>query len=775
MRIALVAHGLPPHERTGVESYVAALARELARSGHRVAVFAPRRGPDAGRGLDAPHLALRNERRDGYDVTWLALGEPPHDARERCETPGAAAAFATFLEREQPEVVHFHHLAKLGFGLIDVAAARGIATLLTAHDFHAVCHRATLLRPDLEMCPTVGDPSLCARCDGALEMLDTQPELSDYQMGASPEQLDAAGRRGLAELLAREAPPATREVRRELDRARQLSLAKLDWILAPSRCVRERLIEGGIAAEKIELAPCGVDGRALGALEPPRGAPEIVRFGFLGGLSKHKGVHVLLDAWSQLDAPAHLEIHGDSTDRAYVAAMEARASELGVAWRGAFEQRDLPRVLGGLDVVVVPSIWLENAPFVIREAFAARRPVIASRTEALAESVRDGVDGQLFELGDARDLARVLRRCATERELIERWSRAIVAPMDIADDARRSVGRYDRLRAARRSKAPHELPQSLRLFAHRYVRLAGTPTRDLFDVVDAGIERLRAALAPEVESSQLRETALASSRARDEIADLRREVSWLREVLAGRDGQLAALRNDHSSLAAERDWLRATAADRERAVAALERERTWLRGTIDADAARIEAGNRALEQSQAALAGSVRELEWLRDLHSSVERELDWLRGVRADVERERDGLRATLEDARVARGELSQALEDAQRRSDDAQARKDELARRVDDLAREHASLEKHEQWLRGASKALAELVLAGDVAPTSDIDRVLGDARGRAVAMLDELRWRREQMHGARADGGAVIRGLIARSALGRRFEGWSERDRK
>jgi hypothetical protein len=95
----------------------------------------------------------------------------------------------------------------------------------------------------------------------------------------------------------------------------------------------------------------------------------------------------------------------------------------------------------------------------------------------------------------------VLRRCATERELIERWSRAIVAPMDIADDARRSVGRYDRLRAAHRSKAPSELPQGLRLFAHRYARLAATPTRDLFDAVDAGIERLRAALAPEVESS----------------------------------------------------------------------------------------------------------------------------------------------------------------------------------------------------------------------------------------------------------------------------------
>lgn len=767
MRIALVAHGLPPHERTGVENYVAALARELARSGHRVAVFAPRRG------LDAPHLALRNERRDGYDVTWLALGEAPRDTRERSETPGAADAFATFLEREQPEVVHFHHLAKLGFGLIDVAAARGIATLLTAHDFHAVCHRATLLRPDLEMCSTVGDSDLCARCDGALAMLDTRAELSDYQMGAGPEQLDAAARRGLAEVLAREAPPATRELRRELDRARQRSLAKLDWILAPSRCVRQRLIEGGIAAEKIELAPCGVDGRALGALEPPRGAPEIVRFGFLGGLSKHKGLHVLLDAWSQLDAPAELSIHGDSTDRAYVAAMEARAGELGVAWRGAFEQRDLPHVLAELDVVVVPSIWLENAPFVIREAFAARRPVIASRTEALAESVRDGVDGQLFELGDARDLARVLRRCATERELIEKWSRAIVEPMDIAEDARRSVGRYDRLRAARRVKAPSELPQSLRLFAQRHARLASLPTRDLFESVVTGIERLRTAVLPESDGGELREAALASSRVRDDLADLRREVAWLREVAGHRDEQLAELERARCAITAERDWLRSTAAGRESALAALERERDWLRGTIEASAARFEAAQRSLEQSRSALSGAEREIAWLREVHTSAERELDWLRGVRADIEREREWLRASLDDANSARAELHRTAEDAQRRGDDANARCEELARRAGDLEREHASLAKHEGWLRGAVTALAELVLAGDVAPTSDIDRVLGEARGRAVAMLDELRWRREQMRAARADGGAVIRGLIARSALGRRFEGWSERD--
>ncbi len=40
-----------------------------------------------------------------------------------------------------------------------------------------------------------------------------------------------------------------------------------------------------------------------------------------------------------------------------------------------------------MDWVVTPSIWWENAPLVIDEAFAQKRPVIASDMGGMAESV----------------------------------------------------------------------------------------------------------------------------------------------------------------------------------------------------------------------------------------------------------------------------------------------------------------------------------------------------------------------------------------------------
>ena len=46
-----------------------------------------------------------------------------------------------------------------------------------------------------------------------------------------------------------------------------------------------------------------------------------------------------------------------------------------------------------VDWVVIPSIWWENAPLVVQEAFRHRRPVICSGIGGTAEMVRDGIDG----------------------------------------------------------------------------------------------------------------------------------------------------------------------------------------------------------------------------------------------------------------------------------------------------------------------------------------------------------------------------------------------
>jgi hypothetical protein len=70
--------------------------------------------------------------------------------------------------------------------------------------------------------------------------------------------------------------------------------------------------------------------------------------------------------------------------------------------------------------VIVPSTWWENAPLVILEAFRHRRPVICSDIGGMAEMVEDGVSGLLFRAGDAADLARTMRRAASEPGLLEK-------------------------------------------------------------------------------------------------------------------------------------------------------------------------------------------------------------------------------------------------------------------------------------------------------------------------------------------------------------------
>jgi glycosyltransferase involved in cell wall biosynthesis len=99
----------------------------------------------------------------------------------------------------------------------------------------------------------------------------------------------------------------------------------------------------------------------------------------------------------------------------------------------------------GVDAVVVPSIWWENSPVVIQEAFRNRRPVICSDIGGMAEKVRDGIDGLHFPVGDALALARLIERLAADPEKLRTMREGIQLPPSPADAAREHLAIYDRL------------------------------------------------------------------------------------------------------------------------------------------------------------------------------------------------------------------------------------------------------------------------------------------------------------------------------------------
>lgn len=756
MRIALVAHGFPPEERTGVENHTAQLAAALSRAGEEVEVFAPR--VDRTR----EHLALAHEARgapsregregrDGFHVTWIATNRTARTPREALDPPRIARVFATWLAARGIDLVHFQHVHKLGLALIHAAARAGLAVVYTAHDYFPVTSEYTLLAPDLSPLDPADDRAM-ARCDLARSFLDRIARLGDHHGFALPEDLDPEARASLHAILhgdpanadcSRETIEEAVRERRDLELRRREAFARVDLLIAPTRHVADALRAGGLGRVPMEIDPCGIDLEPFIALRstlaklatpaPPRRSAREgpIRFGFLGGVLKHKGVHVLLESFAGLDRAAELHVFGSSKDRAYVERVRREAERVAASWHGPYEARDAARCLAQIDALVVPSIWPENAPFVIREAFAAGRPVIASRIGALAESVREDVDGLFFEAGDARALRETLRRCIDENGLLARLARGIRPVRSIDDQAQGLAARYAALVREKRER-PARLPAHLSAFAARVRHFEEMPSGDLAEHVYGGLEKLRVSLlgAKAVPEELLARAVFGRSSIPRTLAALEKERDWLAAVVADKEAVLdvlarraAWLEDRVGAREVEAAELERKEQDHARARAALEKEARWQAEIAAARAlslAEITAARDALGAARDALAA-----------------EVGWLRRSLEDAQRAAEEAGRTRTQALAARDAAALALEEAQRQRDGQRDLVRTREREVAWLEETLAERERRLEWL-DATLAERDRRLESLDATVADRDRRIGWLDTTLAERGREIEWR-------------------------------------
>jgi glycosyltransferase involved in cell wall biosynthesis len=201
-------------------------------------------------------------------------------------------------------------------------------------------------------------------------------------------------------------------------------MASVDLFLAPSRFLRDRFVrEWGVHEAKIELLRFGVDLDSFRAVQRTRA--EKLRVAFLGSLIGVKGPHLLLEAWGlvspELRARGSLVLYGPSQhEPEYVARVEALAREVGARIGGRLERAEVARAHASIDLIVVPSVWFENAPLVIYESLAAGTPLLVSDLGGMAELVEEGAGGWRFRTGDAADLASKLSGFLADRSPLDR-------------------------------------------------------------------------------------------------------------------------------------------------------------------------------------------------------------------------------------------------------------------------------------------------------------------------------------------------------------------
>ena len=210
----------------------------------------------------------------------------------------------------------------------------------------------------------------------------------------------------------------------------------VDEFIAPSQFLAERYTAWGISPKKLRvienLIPDGPPSEtAHGHL---RERP--LRIGFFGQISALKGINVLLDAAQQLERSHQgevlFEIFGEYRNqpsefqKEFVERLDGLSAN--VRFQGPYDEHRVDRLMQSVHAVIVPSIWWENSPLVIQEAFRNRRPVICSDIGGMAEKVRDGIDGFHFAVGSSTDLVMLIEEFLENRERLTELQSGIKKP-----------------------------------------------------------------------------------------------------------------------------------------------------------------------------------------------------------------------------------------------------------------------------------------------------------------------------------------------------------
>ncbi|MEO8038335.1 MAG: glycosyltransferase [Betaproteobacteria bacterium] len=306
-------------------------------------------------------------RKHGHDVEFLVRSNADLDESRRVRSVSDAIWSSTSyraindaIRRFRPNVLHTHNtFPVLSPAVIHAAARNGVPVVQTLHNFRLMCVQAMFLR----------DGKVCEDCLGRIPWRGVVRKCYRGSLAASA---------ALASSLV---------THRVLGTYRH----RVARFIALNAFCKEKFVEGGLPEERIAIKPNFVEVPTLRDEPRQRGL-------FVGRLSPEKGVATLAGAMGLL-SEAQVDVLGEGPEQDRLRNIP-RLTLLGSAGPQEVHAR-----MSRAAYLVLPSIWYENFPRTLVEAYGAGLPVIASRIGALKEIVEEGRTGLLFEPGSASDLA----------------------------------------------------------------------------------------------------------------------------------------------------------------------------------------------------------------------------------------------------------------------------------------------------------------------------------------------------------------------------------
>ncbi len=369
----------------GSERYYFDLCRLLREKGHEVLHFSmqhPRNQPSE----QAPYFVSR------IDLNAdLSLKAKISAALRILYSSEAKKKITKLIDAYRPDIVHFHNITRqLSPSIVDAIHAHSIPMIQTVHDFSLVCPAHLFF--------VNGNP--CEDCGRGQYWHALFKKCIDHQWDSS---LLAVIEAYLHKWLG--------------------IYRKIAKLLAPSKFIGSKIARLGWTESRIIHLPYFV---------PP--SPDYSTFNdgyvlFAGRVTEEKGIGILIEAAARLSGLRFMIAgEGDALHK-YREQAEGRGLA-NVEFVGYVEGPDLENLLKGAACVIVPSMWYENLPLSILEAFAHGKPVVGSRSGGIPELVRDGETGFTFQPGDAEALANAIDATVSNEETridMGRRARTLVA------------------------------------------------------------------------------------------------------------------------------------------------------------------------------------------------------------------------------------------------------------------------------------------------------------------------------------------------------------
>ncbi len=298
-----------------------------------------------------------------------------------------------------PDVVHFGHLSHLSTNFVKVVKKQKIPIVYTIHDFWLYCVKGQLINLQNEIClgPTIEN---CTSCSPYVVSYNNVQDTTKHMM----------------------------EV-----------IEMIDVFVSPSHTLRDFFISQGVDEDKVRYLKYGFNTQKIKFNKKKFDKDTKINFGFMGRVIPTKGIRVLVDVFTDLPNQ-NLSIYGG------IGAQKRFLESDNIIFRGAYNNNTINDVLNDIDVLIVPSTWYENAPLVIQEAFLAGVPVITSNIGGMSELVEDGVDGYTFEVGNAKDLKRVINKIIDDPTILNNLEDSRHKVVSIEEDTKEILKIYNEFR-----------------------------------------------------------------------------------------------------------------------------------------------------------------------------------------------------------------------------------------------------------------------------------------------------------------------------------------